>query len=102
MQYVVSGGPQGNVEYYWVLVEGRLEEAAMGRLDDADLTLVHSWDDAMAIQNGTLDPNVAYMQGRLKVSGDMAKLMSLLPLTTSAHYSELREQVASCTEFESG
>ncbi|MDA8391707.1 MAG: SCP2 sterol-binding domain-containing protein [Actinomycetota bacterium] len=99
IQYVVSGGPGGDVEYYWVLTDGRLEAAALGRLDAPELTMSQSREDAMEIQKGALDPSAAYMQGRLKVSGDMAKLMSLLPLTSSKQYRQLTEQVAACTDF---
>ena len=31
------------------------------------------------LQSGELDPAVAFMQGRLKMSGDMATLYDLLP-----------------------
>ena len=37
-------------------------------------------DTAEALQNGELNLNVAFMQGRVKAAGDMTKLMALLPL----------------------
>lgn len=41
---------------------------------------------AADLRNGTLDPDVAYMQGRLKVAGDMAAFFTLLPLASSAAF----------------
>ena len=41
----------------------------------------------MLLREGALDPDVAYMQGKLKVAGDMARFYDLLPL---ANASELR------------
>lgn len=32
------------------------------------------------LQGGQLDPDVAYMRGQLKVTGDMARFFDLLPL----------------------
>jgi hypothetical protein len=39
------------------------------------------------------------MQGRMKVSGNMGKLMSLMPLTQSAEYKAIQAQVAAKTEL---
>ena len=51
------------------------------------------------VQQGELDPNAAFMQGRMKVTGNMAKLMSLLPLTNSPEYRALQEQIREITEY---
>lgn len=40
------------------------------------------------LKAGSLDPDVAYMQGRLKLSGDMAAFYDLLPLAGSAAFRE--------------
>jgi hypothetical protein len=39
------------------------------------------------------------MQGRVKVTGNMAKLMSLLPLTNAPEYKALQEQIGAITEY---
>ncbi len=99
MQYVVTGAPDGDVKYYWVLENGKLLESKLGELPDAEVTLTQSYDDAMRIQKGELDANAAFMQGRVKVTGNMAKLMSLLPITNSAEYKQLQTEILSRTEF---
>jgi hypothetical protein len=43
-------------------------------------------ETAEALRGGGLDPDVAYMQGRLKVAGDMAAFFDLLPLASSASF----------------
>lgn len=45
--------------------------------DDADLTLTLSKDLLMGFMNGTKDPNVAYLMGKLKVRGPMGLAMKL-------------------------
>jgi predicted lipid carrier protein YhbT len=99
MQYVVTGGPDGDVRYYWVLENGKLLESQLGDLPDAEVTLTQSYEDAMRIQKGELDANAAFMQGRVKVTGNMAKLMALLPITNSAEYKQLQTEIQAITEF---
>ena len=99
MQYVVTGGPDGDIKYYWVLVNGKLQESKLGELGDAEVTMTQSYEDAKKIQTGELDANAAFMQGRVKVTGNMAKLMSLLPLTNAPEYKELQKQIQEVTEY---
>jgi alkyl sulfatase BDS1-like metallo-beta-lactamase superfamily hydrolase len=99
MQYVVTGGPDGDIKYYWVLENGKLQESQLGEMSDPEVTLTQSYDDAKKIQQGELDANAAFMQGRVKVTGNMAKLMALLPLTNAPEYKELQEQIGAITEY---
>jgi len=99
IQYVVTGGPEGDIKYYWVLENGKLIESRLGEIDDADFTLTLSYADSVAIQKGELDPNAAFMQGRMKVTGNMGKLMQLMPLTNSPEYKKLQEEIRAITEF---
>jgi predicted lipid carrier protein YhbT len=99
MQYVVTGGPDGDVKYYWVLENGKLLESRLGEMPDPEVTLTQTYEDAMKIQKGELDANAAFMQGRIKVTGNMAKLMSLLPLTNSPEYKQLQTEVQAVTEY---
>ena len=99
MQYVVTGGPDGDVRYYWVLENGKLQESSLGDLPDPDFTMTMSYADSVAVQQGDLDANAAFMQGRIKVTGNMGKLMQLMPLTMSPEYKQLQEQVREITEY---
>ena len=99
MQYVVTGGPEGDISYYWLLEDGKLKEAKLGKLDDAEVTLTTGYADAVKIQKQELDANTAFMQGKVKVTGNMAKVMSLLPITNSPEYKQLQAEIAEITEF---
>lgn len=99
MQYVVTGGPDGEVRYYWILENGKLLDSQMGDLSDSEVTLTTNYDDAMKVQQGDLDANAAFMQGRIKVTGNMAKLMALLPITNSPEYKQFQEELRQVTEF---
>jgi putative sterol carrier protein len=43
----------------------------------ADTTIKVAWDDWEAMREGTLDGMTAFMQGKLKVEGDMSNAMQL-------------------------
>lgn len=99
IQYVVTGGPDGEIRYFWVLENGKLLKSELGDMAEPDITMTDTYDDAMKIQKGELDPNAAFMQGRIKVAGNMAKLMSLMPLTNAPEYKELQKQIQAITEY---
>lgn len=99
MQYVVSGGPAGDIRYYWVLEDGKLIENRLGDMDDPELTLTMSYEDALKMQTGELDAQAGFMQGRVKVDGDMAKLMALLPITSSQEYRDLQDKLREITDY---
>src|ERR1700722_12073337 len=99
LQYVITDGPDGDIAYYWIVVDGHLVENRLGELDDAEVTLTETYDDAMAIQKGELDANSAFMQGKIKVTGDVAQLMALLPITMSPEFAAFQAAVLEITEF---
>ncbi len=82
-----------------MLEDGKLLEAALGDKDDAEVTLTQTYDDAVKIAKGELDPNAAFMQGKIKVTGNMQKLMQLMPLTNAPEYKELQKKLRGQTEF---
>lgn len=99
MQYVVTGGPDGDIRFYWILEDGKLIENKLGTLEDPELTLTQSYEDAKKIQTGELDAQAAFMQGRIKAEGNMAKLLALMPITNSPEYRALQERIREITEY---
>lgn len=99
MQYVVTGTPEGDVRYATVIVDGRIAEATLGTDPEADVTLTATHADAVQILRGELEANTAFMQGRMKVTGDMGTLLSLMPLTQSPEYRAVQAEVASRTDL---
>ncbi len=70
----VSGGPEGDVPYY-LKSSGGTTNVALGTLDNADVTINTNYETATAISKGDLNVQTAFMTGKLKVAGNLAKLM---------------------------
>ena len=74
LQFHVSETPQGDLSYY-MKAAGGTAELALGELDEPDVTVAQTYDTASAISRGELNTQTAFMTGKLKVSGNLAKLM---------------------------
>lgn len=99
LQYIVTGGPDGEIRYYWIVEDGNLRNSTLGDDADPEVTMTLTYDDSVKIQRAELDETAAFMQGRLKVKGNMGKLMSLMPLTQSAEYKAIKAKITEITEF---
>jgi hypothetical protein len=99
LQHVVTGAPDGEVAYTLALVDGRVVDATTGRDDTAaDCTFLETHDDAARIASGELDLHAAFMQGRVKMSGDMGRFMAVLDCTQGEPYRAALAQVAAATD----
>jgi putative sterol carrier protein len=76
LQQVVTDAPQGETKYYFTLEEGAAE-VGIGELSDADATVTQDYATASAISRGEVGPQQAFMQGQLKITGNMMKLLQL-------------------------
>jgi putative sterol carrier protein len=76
VQQVVTGAPEGEVKYYVSLEDGRAR-IGIGELADADATIAQRYETAAAISRGDLGAQQAFVQGQLKITGNLMKLMQL-------------------------
>lgn len=74
IQFNTSDAPDGEVDYY-LSTSGGNATLALGTLEGADVTVKQGYDTAAAIAKGELNTQTAFMTGKLKVSGNLAKLM---------------------------
>lgn len=100
LQLVVTGKGYGEVAWTLSFVDGRLVDTSFGRDDDAaDCTFLITPSDAAPLARGELDLHVGFMQGRIKMTGDMGRFMAVLPCTQSEDFRQALAQVAEATEF---
>lgn len=74
LQFNISDAPGGEIKYYLAAADGEAQ-VAIGELADADVTVGQSYETATAISKGDLNTQTAFMSGKLKVEGNLAKLM---------------------------
>ncbi len=72
IQFVVTEAEGGDVQYY-LQASGGTAVLALGELEEADATVTNDYETATAISK--LNTQTAFMTGKLKVSGNLAKLM---------------------------
>jgi putative sterol carrier protein len=76
LQQVVTDAPDGEAKYYFTL-EGGTATVALGEVEGADATVTQNYETAAALSKQELNGQQAFMQGKIKVSGNMMKLMQL-------------------------
>lgn len=74
IQFQTTDAPDGQVDYY-LSTSGGNAQLAVGELDNPDVTVKQNYDTAVGIAKGDLNTQTAFMTGKLKVSGNLAKLM---------------------------
>ena len=76
LQQVVTDAPDGESKYYFTL-DGGKAQVGIGEIADAEATITQNYETAVAINKQELNAQNAFMQGKLKISGNMMKLMQL-------------------------
>jgi putative sterol carrier protein len=77
LQQVVTDTPDGGEGKYYFTIEGGNATISLGEISDADATITQNYETAVAINKQELNAQNAFMQGKLKISGNMMKLMQL-------------------------
>lgn len=76
IQQIVTEAPGGDVKYYFKIADGT-PEVAIGEVDSPEATITQSYETSIAVDKGELNAQNAFMQGKLKIQGNLMKLMSM-------------------------
>jgi len=74
LQFNVTGGQDGDTAYYLQVSDGTAS-LELGDLEDFDASVASDYETASSISQGDLNIQMAFMTGKIKVGGNMAKVM---------------------------
>lgn len=99
---IVTGGPDGDVVVRYQLDDGQVTscEVVTGKTPPAPVApvvLTNTYRDAVALVQGELDINAAFMSGQMKVAGDTGPLLDVLAWSQRRYVGAWREAVSAAT-----
>src|SRR5690348_16625395 len=74
VEHEVTGGPDGDVRFHVVVDDGRVE-IVNAPAPEPTVTFVQDYETASSIGRGELSAQGAFLTGRLRVRGDVPKLV---------------------------
>ena len=80
LAFDISGDNGGN---WYATIEGGELSVNEGEVEDADMTMVCTDEDLMAMVSGDLNPVSAFMAGRVRIKGNMSLAMKLQSFLTA-------------------
>ncbi len=80
VQFDLSGDNGGK---WWLKIHDGTAEAGKGEVENPNLTLLASADDYLKIALRQMDGTAAFMQGKLKIKGDMGLAIKFQSLFTT-------------------
>jgi putative sterol carrier protein len=75
LQFVIPDAPAGAEGRYYIDVADGKALAAPGDAVEPDATITNNYETAVALSKGETNTQMAFMTGKIKVTGNMAKLM---------------------------
>lgn len=66
----------GQKKTFLKIVDGK-PSAGVGEIDDPDATITQSYAVAVALDKGEITPQTAFMEGKMKIKGNLMKMMTL-------------------------
>jgi len=75
MQFNVTDAPEGTTADYSIAFAEGKATVASGELEGADVSITNDYETAIGISKGDMNTQMAFMTGKLKVAGNMGKLM---------------------------
>ncbi len=86
VQFEVGKGKTDTEVFHVVLDDAVAGVVADGPGDDADFTMALKPADFAAVVAGERTLDVGYMQGWVKVTGNIGRLLSVLPVLTTSEF----------------
>lgn len=77
VQVVTTDFPgEGEKKTYLRIADG-VPDVGIGELEDPDAVITQDYETAVALDKGELNPQTAFMDGKMKIKGNLMKIMQL-------------------------
>ena len=77
VQVVTTDYPGLGKKKTWLKIEKGHPSAGPGEIEDPDATITQNYETAVALDKGELTPQTAFMEGKMKIKGNLMKMMTL-------------------------
>ncbi len=74
IQFHVTDAPEGDIDYGLVIGNGSANLVS-GEVEGPEVTVTNDYETAVGISKGEINTQMAFMTGKLKVTGNMAALL---------------------------
>ncbi len=102
LQVIVTGDPAGELRLVATLAGGRPITLQLDDGSPVDLVLTLARPDAVALAEGSLRLDTAYMQGRAKLAGDQRLVLRLLAASARTGWERPRASLSASTDYSAG
>lgn len=94
IQVEVGSGKTDTATFHVELEDDRIVGVTEGALADPDFSLQLSRSDFDEVVAGRLPIDEGYMQGRIKVTGNVGRMLSILPVLLSSEWARTLGEAA--------
>ena len=98
VSFTVENSPVGKIGWTETIEDGVTVSAAVPASKGADIALIAKFGELVDMFEGGSNPAVMFMQGRLKLTGDMGMFMTMLPAMMSDAAAAGRAELAAATD----
>lgn len=76
---IVTDGPEGTVTYHLSVRDG-VASVGAGPAEVEDVRMEQSWETAVAVATGSMNAQKAFIEGRIRLTGDQQALIGAQPV----------------------
>lgn len=77
VQVITTEFPDEGEKKTYLRIEDGVPDVGIGELEDPDAVITQDYETAVALDKGELNPQTAFMEGKMKIKGNLMKIMQL-------------------------